>query len=80
MDISIILFLIFGLLALGGGFILDGGTLSALLGPTAAMIVFGGTIGAVGVSFPLDLLKKTVTTTSSNFLNRLILQGRCGTL
>lgn len=58
MDISVILFLIFGLLALGGGFILDGGHLSALLGPTAAMIVFGGTIGAVGVSFPLDLLKR----------------------
>ncbi|MFL0195633.1 flagellar motor protein [Clostridium sp. WILCCON 0269] len=58
MDISVILFLLFGLASLVGGFILEGGSAGALLGPTAAIIVFGGTIGAVGLSFPSDVLKR----------------------
>lgn len=39
-------------------FILEGGTLGGLWQPTAAMIVFGGTIGTILVSFPLSELKK----------------------
>lgn len=44
-------------LALGGilaGLLLEGGKVSQLLQPTAAMIVLGGTIGAVMVQFPLS--------------------------
>lgn len=44
------------LLALGGilaGLLLEGGKISQLLQPTAAMIVLGGTIGAVMVQYPL---------------------------
>lgn len=44
-------------LAVGGillGLILEGGNLGQVLQPTAAMIVFGGTIGAVMLQFPLS--------------------------
>lgn len=58
MDISVIVFLIFGILSILVGYILEGGSALALLGATAAMIVFGGTIGAVGLSFPVDTLKR----------------------
>jgi chemotaxis protein MotA len=44
------------ILAVGGivtGLLLEGGNLSQILQPTAAMIVFGGTLGAVLIQFPL---------------------------
>jgi chemotaxis protein MotA len=44
------------LLAIGGivaGLLLEGGNLGQILQPTAAMIVFGGTLGAVMIQFPL---------------------------
>lgn len=44
------------LLAVGGilaGLILEGGSLAQILQPTAALIVFGGTMGAVFLQFPL---------------------------
>ena len=47
------------LLALGGiflGLILEGGNVGQLLQPTAAMIVFGGTLGAVLINFPLGVV------------------------
>jgi chemotaxis protein MotA len=47
------------LLALGGitaGLLLEGGNLTQILQPTAAMIVFGGTIGAILVQFPLAVV------------------------
>lgn len=43
-------------LALGGiiaGLLLEGGKLSQIMQPTAAMIVFGGTLGAVLIQFPM---------------------------
>ncbi|MEL4106304.1 MotA/TolQ/ExbB proton channel family protein [Oscillospiraceae bacterium WX1] len=56
------IFLLLGLLiGFGGviyGYIGDEGVLSALLKPTAASIVFGGTIGFVLLSFPLTYLKQ----------------------
>jgi chemotaxis protein MotA len=45
------------LLALAGilaGLLLEGGNLGQILQPTAAMIVFGGTLGAVLLQFPLS--------------------------
>jgi chemotaxis protein MotA len=42
----------FGFILLGN--YLEGGHMSSILQPTAAMIVFGGTLGAVMVSFPLE--------------------------
>lgn len=49
------------LLALGGifiGLLLEGGNAGQLLQPTAAMIVFGGTLGAVLINFPLSVVWK----------------------
>lgn len=58
MDISTVIFLIFSFGSLILAFVLEGGSVVALLAGTAAMIVFGGTIGAVGVSFPAKTLKR----------------------
>lgn len=44
------------ILAIAGGLYLDGGKPGQLLQPTAALIVFGGTLGAVLVQFPADVL------------------------
>lgn len=50
--------LILGLASLIVAFLLEGGSLTALLSPTSALIVFGGTFAAVGISFPLHDLKR----------------------
>lgn len=50
------------LLAIGGilaGLLLEGGSIAQIVQPTAAMIVFGGTIGAVMVQFPLPVVIKS---------------------
>lgn len=47
------------IVGLGGilaGLLIEGGNLSQVLQPTAAMIVFGGTLGAVLISFPLPVV------------------------
>lgn len=55
---SVFSFLSIGFLSVIIGFILEGGHMTALLAPTAAIIVFGGTIGAVGLSFPFEEMRK----------------------
>ena len=45
-----------GLVGIIGGLLLEGGTVSQILQPTAAMIVFGGTAGAVLVQFPFSVV------------------------
>ena len=58
MDITTLIGLIMGFGAVIGGQLLEGGHISALLQPTAAIIVLGGTFGATFVSYPLpDLLR-----------------------
>lgn len=57
MSIGMIISLIFSFAMLIGAFVMEKGHLSALLAPTAAMIVIGGTFGVVGVSFPMEVLK-----------------------
>ncbi|EQB89402.1 chemotaxis protein MotA [Clostridium punense] len=59
--------LIIGLMSLVLGFMLEGGHILSLLQPTAALIVFGGTIGAVMVSFPGEELKKFIKSISIAF-------------
>ena len=49
--------------ALGGiglGLVMEGGKLAQVLQPTAALIVFGGTIGAVMVQFPLPIVMQAM--------------------
>ena len=40
------------------GLYLDGGNVGQMLQPTAALIVFGGTLGAVMVQFPFSVVKR----------------------
>lgn len=56
MDIFFPIFALFGFGSVIGGFILEGGHLAGLLSPTSMLIILGGTIGAVGLSFPKDEL------------------------
>ncbi|NJJ39505.1 flagellar motor protein [Paenibacillus apii] len=57
MDITSIIGIIAGLAALIGGFFWEGGRVSGLLQWNAALIVFGGTIAAVMISFPARTLR-----------------------
>ncbi|WP_442602664.1 flagellar motor protein [Paenibacillus sp. KN14-4R] len=57
MDLTTLLGLILGLGAIVGGYLMDGGHLSSLIIPSAALIVFGGTFGAVAAGFPGHVLK-----------------------
>ena len=57
MDLGTVLGIV---VALGGiliGQAIEGGSVLQILQPTAAMIVFGGTLGAVMISFPMPVLK-----------------------
>ena len=51
---------ILGISGVVGGLLLEGGSLSQVLQPTAAMIVFGGTAGAVLLQFPLSTVTKAI--------------------
>lgn len=51
-----------------GGLLLEGGTLSQVLQPTAAMIVFGGTAGAVLLQFPLPVVVQAIRRLAHVFL------------
>ncbi|MBI4595751.1 MAG: flagellar motor protein [Candidatus Tectomicrobia bacterium] len=57
MDITTIIGLLLGVLAIVGGFMLEHGDIKSIIQPTAAIIVLGGTLGAICLSYPLrDLL------------------------
>ncbi|BCJ87917.1 flagellar motor protein [Effusibacillus dendaii] len=58
MDITTILGLLLGIGFLVGGFLMEGGQATALFELTAGMIVFGGTVGAILVSTPLEQIKE----------------------
>lgn len=60
MDITVIIGFFGGLGLLLLGQALEGGNIGQLIQVTAALIVFGGTFGAVVVSFPLDVLISSV--------------------
>ncbi|MBV7275417.1 flagellar motor protein [Clostridium sp. PL3] len=58
MDIFVIIFIIAGFGSIIAGFIIEKGVLTALFLMAPAVIVFGGTAGAVGLTFPIDILKR----------------------
>src|SRR5271157_2123605 len=55
-DKSSVAGLIIGVGGVIAGLLLEGGKISQILQPTAAMIVFGGTLGAVMLQFPLPVV------------------------
>ena len=58
MDLATIIGLVMGFGAIFGGAVIEGVHIKALIQPTAALIVLGGTFGAVFVSFPLAVVIK----------------------
>src|ERR1700685_4164017 len=54
---------------IGVGLVLDGGKLAQVLQPTAALIVLGGTIGAVMIQFPLKIVLQALVHLKDVFLN-----------
>jgi len=63
-----------GIVVAGGGLILgltlEGGKIDQILQPTAALIVFGGTLGAILLQFPLAVVQSAVVSLSLVFLTR----------
>jgi chemotaxis protein MotA len=53
----------------GIGLLLEGGKLMQVLQPTAALIVFGGTLGAVMVQFPLSIVVQAIGQLRTVFFN-----------
>jgi chemotaxis protein MotA len=51
------------------GLLLEGGRVAQILQPTAALIVFGGTIGAVMLQFPLPIVLAAVKRLAHVFFN-----------
>src|SRR5690242_13129358 len=58
MDMASIFGTFLGLAGIVGGQVLEGGHLNQILQSTAAIIVFGGTIGAMLLSFPVQDVKR----------------------
>lgn len=58
MDIMTLLSILFAFVCIVLGYIIEDGNILSLLQPTAALIVIGGTLGAVGISFPSKSIKK----------------------
>lgn len=56
MDKASVSGMLLGLGGILGGLLLEGGKVSQILQPTAAMIVFGGTAGAVLIQFPMPVV------------------------
>ena len=56
MDKSTIAGIVLAFTGILTGLLLEGGKIAQILQPTAAMIVFGGTIGAVMIQFPLPVV------------------------
>lgn len=58
MDLSSVIGIVLGFGMLLLAYVEEGGSLGALAAPTAAMIVFGGTIGATMTSFSMEEIKQ----------------------
>ncbi|HET7580995.1 MAG TPA: flagellar motor protein [Bacillales bacterium] len=70
MDISTLIGLLLGIFGLLGGFLFEGGEAGALVQGTAALIVFGGTFGAVIAGTPMRVLKKVPYILKMAFLEK----------
>lgn len=59
MDIATILGLVLALIGIVGGLLLEGGEMADIMQYTAALIVMGGTFGAVFVQYPMSVVKQS---------------------
>ncbi len=69
MDILSVAGILIAIVAIVGGQALEGGHLSSIVQGTAFLIVFGGTLGAVMLQFPLSTFKKSLSAASMVFGN-----------
>ncbi|MFZ0745279.1 MAG: flagellar motor protein [Terracidiphilus sp.] len=69
MDRSTVGGILIALCGIGFGLLLEGGKLAQVLQPTAALIVIGGTIGAVMVQFPLPVVRQALLQLKDVFMN-----------
>jgi chemotaxis protein MotA len=69
-DLATVIGLVIALACILGGNALEGGHLSSLMQVTAALIVFGGTIGATMVSFPLPVFLRACKDMKQVFLHK----------
>lgn len=70
MDISSLLGILLAFAGILAGLLLEGGHVGQVLQPTAAMIVFGGTIGAVMLQYPLGVVVAAARRLLRAFLHR----------
>ena len=70
MDITTILGFVIGFGGILAGYIEEGGTLPALWGPAAFLIVFVGGAGAMLITFPLSELKKAFSVVNMVFTQK----------
>lgn len=70
MDIASIAGILFAVLGIVGGLLMEGGSLAQITQPTAMLIVLGGTMGAVMLQFPLDIFKAALRQFLDVFLCR----------
>jgi chemotaxis protein MotA len=69
MDKSSIIGILVAMIAILTGLLVEGGNMRQVLQPTAAMIVFGGTLGAVMLQFPLVTVIRAFKKTAQIFLS-----------
>jgi chemotaxis protein MotA len=67
MELGPIIGIAIAMIAIFGGNVLEGGHITALIGGPAAMIVFGGTIGAVVVQYPTSLIFAALSAARGTF-------------
>src|SRR2546422_7642602 len=58
MDLGTLLGIVVALAGILIGQAIEGGSVLQILQPTAAMIVFGGTLGATMIGFPMSVMKQ----------------------
>ncbi len=70
MDILTIVGILIGFASVIGGQILEGGSVNSIIQLTAALIVFGGTIGAILINYPLHTFLLAVKNLKLALFNR----------
>ena len=70
MDLATLIGLLLAWGAFLGSILIEGGDLSALLNPSAALLVFGGTLGASMICFPLSTITSLPGIVKNAFLSK----------
>lgn len=70
MDRASIIGIVLGIAAIVGGNVFEGGKIASIFQPAAALIVFGGTLGATFLSFSFSDILKAISSLKSVFLEK----------